>query len=335
MTKPAQIQLIDVTHRYQNKTIDGLSNINLKLKAGQIYFLVGPSGSGKSTLVNILANQIKINQGSYSNPLKCSILPSLSDSNRDDSVYRFLCEEDNSEEKDFAVRQLLLDLDMTNHIYKKINLLSTGQQQRVLLAKILLEATDFILLDEPFAHLDHQLRAELIELFIFHFKQKNIGALWVTHQIEEALSFADKLIVLNHGKIIQMDTPEVCWHKPNRLFVAKFICRANAVVGEVTSVGQDHIIASTPLGIIKLEKLYANEIKIKQHILIIIRPDQFIVDERGELAVQINKIKLNPYFFELEGLINNQVLSLALTYKPKSTQITLRLPTKIYYLPHI
>lgn len=114
--------------------------------------------------------------------------------------------------------------------------LSGGQQQRVALARALVVQPAVLLLDEPLANLDAKLRLELREEVRRIAKRLSITTLYVTHDQEEAMAVADRVAVMNAGRILQVGTPEEIYHSPAHLFVATFLGRSNLLRGRVAEV---------------------------------------------------------------------------------------------------
>ncbi len=105
--------------------------------------------------------------------------------------------------------------------------MSGGQQQRVALARAIAPNPDILLLDEPLSALDAQVRLKLRQKIRSIQSQLNLPTIMVTHDQEEALSISDRVVVMNHGVIEQIDTPHNIYYKPQTQFVAKFIGTMN------------------------------------------------------------------------------------------------------------
>ncbi|NTW72551.1 MAG: ABC transporter ATP-binding protein, partial [Eubacteriaceae bacterium] len=131
---------------------------------------------------------------------------------------------------------------LTEFKKRKPGKLSGGQQQRVALARALVIKPDLLLLDESLSALDKNLRVEMqVELKEIQ-KKSGITAIFVTHDQEEALTLSDRVAVMNKGKIIQMDSPEVIYEKPADVFVAGFLGKANYFEGEIMEKDGDTYI---------------------------------------------------------------------------------------------
>lgn len=111
--------------------------------------------------------------------------------------------------------------------------LSGGQQQRVALARVLVVEPDILLLDEPLSNLDAKLRIEMRDEIRRIHEETGITFLYVTHDQKEALSMADRIVVMNEGRIEQIGTPREIYSAPKNRFVATFLGRMNAISGKV------------------------------------------------------------------------------------------------------
>lgn len=220
------IKLQQITKIYHEKTPFGVSNIDLNVKEKEFLTLVGPSGSGKSTLLNIINQTINPDTGTINikPEVKIAHLSGNDTINHNKTVMEFLLDQlskDLSEEQRInAVRTTLSLFELTTELNKKPFELSSGQYQRVLLSKCLVQNPNVILLDEPFSHLDLNLAIELRLEFFSILKEKEITLIWVTHDLTSALTFSNRIAVLNLGKIEQLGSPEDIYQNPKNLFIA-------------------------------------------------------------------------------------------------------------------
>ncbi len=228
-------------------TFKALNDVNLKVETGELIALLGPSGSGKTTLLRIIAG-LEVAEGG-------EILFHGEDAKnkrtRDRNVgfvfqhyalFRHMTVFDNiafglrvqhksirpSEAKiKDKVHELLslVQLDWVATRYPAQ--LSGGQRQRIALARALAIEPKVLLLDEPFGSLDAQVRKELRQWLRRFHDQLHITSLFVTHDQEEALEVADKIVVMNKGVIEQQGTPEEVYHKPANKFVLNFLGNVN------------------------------------------------------------------------------------------------------------
>lgn len=229
-----------------SKTFDdfiALKAINLEVQKGELVCFLGPSGCGKTTLLRIIAGLETCESGEiiqYGKPIT-----HLSPSKRDYGIvfqsyalfpnlnvaknigYGLKEKGVDKKEAKKRIKELLALVGLSGSEEKYPSELSGGQQQRVAFARAIATKPSLLLLDEPLSALDarvrEHLRQEIREL------QKNLGitTIMVTHDQEEALSIADKIVVMNHGVIEQVGTPLEIYRYPKTLFVADFIGKIN------------------------------------------------------------------------------------------------------------
>lgn len=191
----SDISIRNLCKTYGNLTV--YDNFNLEIEEGKVTCILGESGSGKTTLLNCIA---RLTDFSGEIPeLKCSyvfqsprLVPNL-------TVYKNLSLVLNNSEKINAILQKVRLSEKANEYPRN---LSGGQAQRAGLARAFLAVSDIILLDEPFASLDLKLKTEMERLFFEIRKADNRTALFVTHDIDEAINVADRIIVLKGGKTV-------------------------------------------------------------------------------------------------------------------------------------
>ncbi len=191
----SNISIRNLCKTYGNLTV--YDNFNLEIEEGKVTCILGESGSGKTTLLNCIA---RLTDFSGEIPeLKCSyvfqsprLVPNL-------TVYKNLSLVLNDSEKINAILQKVRLSEKANEYPRN---LSGGQAQRAGLARAFLAVSDIILLDEPFASLDLKLKTEMERLFFEIRKADNRTALFVTHDIDEAINIADRIIVLKGGKTV-------------------------------------------------------------------------------------------------------------------------------------
>ena len=212
------LEIIDVTKRFGD--ILALDRVNLKIEKSEIFSLLGSSGCGKSTLLRIIAGFEKPDQGKillegnditnlppYIRPLNImfqnyALFPHLNVTNN----IKFGLKEESFSKQEInnRVNEILNLLELNGLEERKVNEISGGQQQRVALARCLVKKPKLLLLDEPLAALDKQLRIqtqfELVNL------QNKLGITFiiVTHDQEEAISLSDRMAIMQNGEILQV-----------------------------------------------------------------------------------------------------------------------------------
>jgi iron(III) transport system ATP-binding protein len=169
---------------------------------------------------------------------------------------------------------------------RKPNELSGGQQQRVALARALAVEPDCLLLDEPLSNLDAKLRHEMRTEIRRICKTQNLTTIYVTHDQKEALSTADRIAVMNRGKVVQVGTPADLYHKPANSFVADFIGETNLLSGPVTSRQDGRITVDTPAGAIIATAGGSNS----DRVTLSIRPEQMRLTQGGSGNPAINHL---------------------------------------------
>lgn len=177
-------------------------SFNLSLDNDKITCMLGPSGVGKTTLLNAIAKSIKY-QGDINGVGKIGYIfqePRLIDALTVKQNLEFVM----NEKDDKKIDEVLKDLDMYEYKDRYPITLSGGQASRVSLARAIVSNPRYILMDEPFKDLDVVLTKSLIDLFRNLIEKNKIGALYITHNVDEALSIADRIIVLS-SKPVQIN----------------------------------------------------------------------------------------------------------------------------------
>ena len=222
-----------------------LKDISIDIEKGEFICLLGPSGCGKSTLLRIIAGledkhggKIIINDKDMTNSppesrnfgivfQSYALFPNM-------NVYKniaFGLENKNISKSniDKKVKEVLEVVELSGYEKKYPSQLSGGQQQRVALARAIALEPDFLLLDEPLSALDAKVRLKLREQIRSLHRKLGITTIMVTHDQEEALCLADKMVVMNRGEIIQVGTPREVYKNPETPFVADFIGTINFI----------------------------------------------------------------------------------------------------------
>jgi len=218
-----------------------LDRLSFSLQAGEIACLLGPSGCGKTTLLRSIgglqqldAGQISL-RGQISDSARYQLRPELRHLGfvfQDLALFPHLSAFDNiglglrhlsAAARQNRVDALLKQLHLQELAGRLPHELSGGQQQRVAIARALAPQHGLVLLDEPFSSLDAKLRVELSRDLRRQLKAQNCAAVMVSHDQEEGLVCADKIGVMNHGRLIQWGSPFEVYCKPASPFVAEFI----------------------------------------------------------------------------------------------------------------
>ena len=244
-----------------------LDGIDLAIRPGELFFLLGASGCGKTTLLRCIAGLETPTSGTirFGDRDVTQLPPHLREAAMVFQSYAlwphltvgqnvaFGLEERKvpRAEVDRRVAEALAGVRMGDLAGRGIDQLSGGQQQRVALARALVVRPRVLLLDEPLSNLDAQLRVEMRREIRRIVKDNGLTAIYVTHDQEEALAMADRMAVLHRGRLAQVGTPEEIYRRPDNAHVARFIGETNLVAGRATSVGPDGAEVATAAGALR------------------------------------------------------------------------------------
>jgi ABC-type sugar transport system ATPase subunit len=239
------VRLQNVSKTFGTSTV-ALAGINLEIAAGELFFLLGPSGCGKSTLLRIVAGLLEPTAGrvffndrdvtnlptAQRNAVMCfqsyALWPHMSV--RENVRFGLAVRNVEREQQNRRVDEVLSLVRLSELADRKPNQLSGGQQQRVALARALAVNPACLLLDEPLSNLDAKLRLEMRGEIRRICKAGGFTTIYVTHDQKEALSIADRIAILNAGRLEQVGTPGEVYHRPASAFVADFLKQDEVVV---------------------------------------------------------------------------------------------------------
>ncbi|MBZ8117080.1 ABC transporter ATP-binding protein [Roseovarius sp. LXJ103] len=233
---------LPITVRNVTKTygdVFALNDVSLDVKSGEFLTLLGPSGSGKTTLLMVLAGFTRPDSGSlkFGEDEMIRTAPHLRDvgmvfqnyalfphmSVAANVGYPLKLRKTPKDEMDRRVEAALETVQLGGYGERGITQLSGGQKQRVALARSIVFAPRILLMDEPLSALDKKLRDRMqIELRHLH-EKLGMTTVYVTHDQREALTMSDRIAVVNHGRIMQLATPQELYEQPANRFVADFI----------------------------------------------------------------------------------------------------------------
>lgn len=242
-----------------------LSELSLDVATGEFLTLLGPSGCGKTTLLKLISGFLEASSGTIAINGKdvTTVPPEARDTAlcfQSYALFPHLTVRQNLEfglrqkrvattERNARVGDVAAKLGLEPQMDKLPNQLSGGQQQRVSLGRALVMRPGVILFDEPLSNLDAKLRDQ-VRVEIRRIQQEyGLTAIYVTHDQAEALAMSDRVVVLNGGRVEQVDTPEKLYAAPRTGFVADFIGSANVFSGRVIGPGADGLTrVETPVG---------------------------------------------------------------------------------------
>lgn len=237
-----QIEGISKSFEVNTPVVNGLS---FEVFENEIFALLGPSGCGKTTSLRLIAGFEHLNSGEIRINDELIASKDIHQDPKDRGVgfvfqdfalfphmsvldnVAFGLREVEKKKRPVYAEEVLCRTGMEKYKFRTPDELSGGQQQRVALARALAPRPKLVLMDEPFSNLDAMLRTNTRKEVRAILKKSNMSAILVTHDQEEALSFADRIAVMNNGVIEQIGTPEEVYYHPKTQFVAQFLGRTN------------------------------------------------------------------------------------------------------------
>lgn len=264
--KKLALDLNDVTKTFQKDDgyITAVDKVTLQVEEGEMVTFLGPSGCGKTTTLRMVAGFELPTSGSITirgsdmtntpvNKRKIgfvfqnyALFPHMSVYNN--VAYGLKARGEKDKDIRDKVRDALVMVGLVDTENRYPSQLSGGEQQRVALARVIVMEPNLLLMDEPLSNLDAKLRIHMRTEIRRLQKKLGITCLYVTHDQSEALSMADRIVVMNKGKVEQVGTAFEIYSNPQSLFVADFIGQANIIHLKVTSLAEDVIGVQTHNG---------------------------------------------------------------------------------------
>jgi len=253
MTQPSAsaLELHDVSHAYDK--VLAVDHVSLHVSEGEVICLLGPSGCGKSTMLRLAAGLETLQQGRVvmqgqtiaDGNAKMSVPPERRGVGlvfQDFALFPHLSVTRNvgfgltdldPARREKRIAEVLDQVDMTDYAAAFPHALSGGQQQRIALARALAPQPAVLLLDEPFSGLDARLREQIRNETLHVLKRSRTATLMVTHDPEEAMFMADRIYLMQSGRVVQSGSPDVLYHRPVTPFVARFFSNTNELAARV------------------------------------------------------------------------------------------------------
>ncbi len=296
------VQLEDIKKAFESKPV--LAEVSLALAEGEILVLLGPSGCGKTTLLRIIAGLTPPDNGrvlvgnqdlTHTPPhergfgfvfQEYALFPHKNV--YDNIAFGLRMQKWTRPQIDNRVAQVLALVGLAGFGERPIHELSGGEQQRVALARSLAPAPRLLLLDEPLGALDRALRERLMLELRRILKaageivgqQGGMTAVYVTHDQTEAFAIADRVAVMDQGRIEQVDTPQRLYRYPATSFVARFLGMENILVGEV--VGVAPLCVNTAVGYLPVSA--TRRFATGDAVTLLIRPEAATLAATGSTA---------------------------------------------------
>jgi spermidine/putrescine transport system ATP-binding protein len=285
------------------RAVDGVS---FGVRKGEIYSLLGPSGCGKTTLLRMLAGFERPDAGRVRldgvditdlpphrrkvNTIfqNYALFPHLTVSQN--IAFGLVMARRPRREIDDEVDKMLTLIQMRDQGHKRPDQISGGQKQRVAIARALINKPQVLLLDEPLAALDLKLRQKmLIELDLVH-DEVGITFIYVTHDQGEAMSLADRLAVMNQGRIEQIGTPTEIYETPRSSFVAAFIGDSNFFEGKVAELVDEERVRLTIDGFPDVLAYNDKKLKVGDLVYLSLRPEKLQISRERPLGYGVTNV---------------------------------------------
>jgi len=299
-------------------------NISLHLDEGMIGCLLGPSGCGKTTLLRAIAGferalegEIRIAGTAVSNQQMCLPVEQrhIGMVFQDYALFPHLTVRDNisfglkgmsTAARAARVQELASMLKITEYLEVYPHRLSGGQQQRVAVARAMAPKPRILLLDEPFASLDVELREQIAREIRQVLKQDGITAILVSHNQYEAFAMADEIGVMRAGELLQWSTPFELYHQPTCAYVADFVGEGVFLNGTVLDAER----VETALGVLGGGEVHG--FAAGSAVSVLIRPDDVIHDDDSPKTAKVldKAFRGSQYLYTLEMPDGTHVLSL-------------------------
>src|SRR5437870_3016983 len=256
----SELKLERVTRRFagsSGKSFNALNELTLTIKRGEFIALLGPSGCGKSTALNCIAGLMPLSSGSiWLDEMRIDVLPpekrGFGMVFQNYALFPHMSIEKNvgfglrmrgvpADEIATRVATALNLVQLSGQAHKLPGQLSGGQQQRVAIARAIVIEPPLILMDEPLSNLDAKLRIETrAEIRRIH-RELDRATIYVTHDQDEALSLADRIVVMKDGVVQQIGTPAEVYSQPANLHVARFMGYRNVLELDVAREDGDRV----------------------------------------------------------------------------------------------
>ena len=290
-----------------------IHDLSIDINEGELIVIVGPSGCGKSTLLRMVAGLEDINSGSIliDNKIVNDLEPmerNIAMVFQNYALYPHMTVFENmsyglkilkipKNEISSRVQKAAEILELGELLKRKPSQLSGGQRQRVAMGRAIVRDPVAFLFDEPLSNLDAKLRVQMrLEIKKLQ-KQLKTTSLYVTHDQVEAMTLADRMVVMNEGNVEHVGTPLEVYTKPKTLFTAQFIGSPamNILKGEC----QSNQIKLSSGAILKANSKHKGEVNVG------LRPEDFTIDEKGTIKLKVELVELIGANTLIHGRLEN------------------------------
>lgn len=310
----------NVEKRYGDNVV--IPHLNLKVEPGERVILLGPSGCGKSTTLRMIAGLEEISGGKLI--MNDRVVNDVAPGDRDVSMvfqnyalyphmtvkenitYGLKANKVDKSEIERRLKNVLDMLALEEYSDRKPNQLSGGQRQRVALARAVAKNSSYLLLDEPLSNLDAQLRIQARRELVRLHDNFNMTFVYVTHDQVEAMTVAQKIVLMNAGKIQMVGSPDEIYNNPSNVFTAKFIGSPPMNVFLVSFDGGDLIFDQERRIKVKEELLPSIDTTPNKKYYLGIRPENIKLvesDTENSLRVKVKYLEnlgsITAYYFDL------------------------------------
>jgi ABC-type Fe3+/spermidine/putrescine transport system ATPase subunit len=287
------VSILHISHL--SKTFDDkriLDDVSLDIEAREIVCLLGPSGCGKTTLLRLIAGLETIDSGTITfdgqdlQPVPVhqrnfglmfqdfALFPHKNV--WDNVIFGLRMQNLPADQIQQLGREALELVGLSGFEKRDVHQLSGGERQRVALARSLAPKPRLLMLDEPLGALDRQLREELMIELRRILQAAQLTAIYVTHDQSEAFAVADRVAVLNAGRLEQIDTPQGLYAQPASEFVARFLGMPNVINGTVLSAAANVAVVNTPLGLLHVTT--DRSLQPDQTVTLLIRSENAVIE---------------------------------------------------------
>jgi sn-glycerol 3-phosphate transport system ATP-binding protein len=329
----AGVDLKNVRKIYPNGA-EAVRGVDMQINDGEMVVFVGPSGCGKSTLLRMVAGLESISEGEIS--IGDRVINDVSPSERDVAMvfqnyalYPHMTVRGNmsyglknrkmpKDEIDKKVVDTAKMLRIDDYLDRQPNQLSGGQRQRVAMGRAIVRNPKVFLFDEPLSNLDAKLRVQMrIEIKRLQ-RRMNVTSIYVTHDQTEAMTLADRLAVINEGRVEQMGAPMELYSNPKTLFVASFIGAPQMNLIPARFDGENITDGNLSL-------MGFSDLPVGKDLVLGVRPDILTVSDKGQLQVKVELVEQhggeNLVYGTVDGSDDNGVGGLEICLKSEQQML--------------